>query len=308
MKYKKIPCKNRIFLAPDKKINNKNEINNQGSRKIPCKNRIFLAPMEEVNDVAFRLLCKKAGAGLTYTGMINPLTQKEINLEDKPALQLFCTNEKGVAEFIKKYDNEVSLWDFNLGCPAKTAKKHGFGSFLIKDLETIERILKIMRNSTNKPISVKIRKSNNSIKILKIAEKYCDAICIHPRTQGQGYGGDPDLAFAEKIKSKTFLPVIYSGNVNENNFKELLKKFDYVMIGRTAIGNPNIFSKILGKKTNFEFKDYLVLAKKYSFPFRQLKIQAMCFTKGKENAKELRFEIFKIKKLEDLEAFFEKRN
>ncbi|MFH1365214.1 MAG: tRNA-dihydrouridine synthase family protein, partial [archaeon] len=264
-------------------------------RKIPCRNRIFLAPMEEVNDIAFRLLCKKAGAGLTYTGMINPLMQKEIDLEDKPALQLFCTSEKGIKEFIEKYDYKVSLWDFNLGCPAKTAKKHGFGSFLIGDLNAIEKILKAIRESTEKPVSVKIRKSNNAFKILEIAEKYCDAICIHPRTQAQGYGGNPDMDFAEKIKSETKLPVIYSGDVDENNFKELLNKFDYVMIGRKAMGDPNIFARMLGKKSSLGFKDYLEIAEKHHFYFRQIKFQAMCFTKGKENAKELRLEIFKIK-------------
>jgi tRNA-dihydrouridine synthase B len=298
MTLRKIPGKSKVFLVPNDK--------NQGTRKIECKNRIFLAPMEEVNDIAFRLLCKEAGAGLTYTGMINPLTQKEISLEDKPALQLFCTSEKGVKEFIKKYDDEVSLWDFNLGCPAKTAKKHGFGSFLINDLEIIERILKTIRESTDKPVSVKIRKSNNAFKILEIAEKYCDVICIHPRTQSQGYGGSPDIEFAEKFKSKTKLPVIYSGDVDETNFKELLKKFDYVMIGRKAIGNPNIFAKISGKKYNFGFEDYLALAKKYNFYFRQIKFQAMCFTKGKENAKELRLEIFKIKNMNDLKKFAKK--
>jgi len=297
MTYRKIPCKNRIFLAPDGK--------NQGTRKIECKNRIFLAPMEEVNDVAFRILCKKAGAGLTYTGMINPLTQKEIFLEDKPALQLFCTSEKGVKEFIKKYDDKVSLWDFNLGCPAKTAKKHGFGSFLIGNLNTIEKILKTMRKSTDKPVSIKLRKSKNILKIVKIAEKYCDAICLHPRTQAQGYGGVPDIAFAENLKSSTTLPVIYSGDVGESNFKELLKKFDFVMIGRKAIGNPNIFAKISGKKVSFNFRDYLEEAEKYNFPFRQIKFQATYFTKGKHNATDLRLEISKIKNVGELKKFAE---
>ena len=74
------------------------------------KNRIFLAPMEEINDIAFRLICKKAGCGLTYTGMINPLNKKEIFLDDKPALQLFCTNTNGIKEFMEKYDSQVTFW------------------------------------------------------------------------------------------------------------------------------------------------------------------------------------------------------
>ncbi|MBU1129581.1 MAG: tRNA-dihydrouridine synthase, partial [Nanoarchaeota archaeon] len=43
-------------------------------RNLKLKNRIFLAPMAEVNDLPFRLLCKKSGCGLTYTGMANPLS------------------------------------------------------------------------------------------------------------------------------------------------------------------------------------------------------------------------------------------
>ena len=112
------------------------------------KNRIFLAPMEEVNDVAFRILCKKAGAGLTWTGMINPLTKQKIFLDDKPVLQLFCTQTKGIKEFILKHDKNVSAWDFNLGCPAKSAKKHCFGVFMHSQLDLIEKILEEIRANT----------------------------------------------------------------------------------------------------------------------------------------------------------------
>jgi tRNA-dihydrouridine synthase B len=264
------------------------------------RNRIFLAPMEEINDIAFRTLCKNAGCGLTYTGMINPQTKQKIYLNDNPALQLFCTNVKGIKEFMKKYDEEVSLWDLNLGCPAKTARKHGFGSFL-RDLEVIENILKIMRENTKKSITIKIRKSPLTLSLLKLAEKYCDAISIHPRTYNQGYSGEPDLNFAEEIKSKTKLPVIYSGNVNEKNYKELLNKFDYLMIGREAIGRPEIFSKLTGTKFKKSFKDYLILARKYNLPFRQIKLQASNFTKGISNSAKLRDEISRIKSVKELE-------
>jgi len=267
---------------------------------LKVKNRIFLAPMEEINDPAFRIMCKKAGCGLTFTGMINPLSKKKIYLDDTPGLQIFTTNTSGIKEFIEKHDKEVSLWDFNLGCPAKNAKKHGFGSYL-KDLKIIEEILKVMRANTKKPLILKMRKSNISLDILKLAEKYCDGITIHPRTQKQGYSGEPDLNFAKEIKSKTFLPVIYSGNVNEKNYKELLKKFDYIMIGREAIGRPEIFSKITNTTFKKSFKQYLKLANKYNLPFRQIKLQAMNFTKGIENSTKLRLEIFKIKNIEGIE-------
>ena len=270
-------------------------------KNLKVKNRVFLAPMEEINDVAFRTFCKKAGCGLTYTGMISPLTKKEIYLPDRPALQLFCTNTNGIKQFMEKYDSKVSLWDLNLGCPAKNARKHGFGSYL-RDLDMIEEILKTMRQNTKKPLTVKLRKSPISFDILKIAERYCDAISIHPRTQQQGYAGEPDMEFAEQIKQSTKLPIIFSGNVNDKNYSDLLKKFDYVMIGREAIGRPEIFSRITNT-SNFKksFSDYLKLAKKYNLPFRQLKLQAMNFTKGLRDSTKLRLEIFKIKNLQELE-------
>ena len=271
---------------------------------LKTKNRFFLAPMEEVNDIAFRLLCKKAGCGLTFTGMTSPLNRKDIPLDDKPALQLFGITDEGITDFIKKYNKKVSMWDFNLGCPAKNARKKGHGAYLT-DLVAIEEIIQTMRKATKKPISIKIRKSPLSFQLLNLANKYCDAIIIHPRTNSQGYSGKAEIAFAEKIKSKAEIPVIYSGDVDENNAPQLLKKFDYVMIGRKAIGNPNIFRKLQNKKPNTTFLDYLKLAEKYKLYFRFIKFQAMCFTKGKENAKELRLKLFGTKTIEEIKKVYD---
>jgi tRNA-dihydrouridine synthase B len=272
-----------------------------GSLKL--RNRFLLAPMLEPNDIAFRILCKKSGCALTYTGMTSPLTEKKLNLEDKPAIQIFANSTKGIKSFIKKYDKEVSLWDFNLGCPSTMSKKLKHGAFL-SDLKMIEKILKVIRASTKKPFTIKLRKSEKAIEIAKMAENYVDAIGIHPRTISQGYSGEPDYEFALELKRSVSVSVIYSGNVNEKNLKKILQDFDFVFIGREAIGNVNIFSKLNGKNKIFDFKDYYKLAKKYGFPFRQIKYQAMNFTKGKENAKKLRSEIVKIKSSEELYKIF----
>lgn len=275
-------------------------VNQIGHLKL--ENKLFLAPMADVNDIAFRLLCKKAGCALTYTGMCNPLNPQELELGDKPALQIFCTSDKGLREFVKKYKDKVSLFDFNLGCPAKTAKECGFGSFMHNKLEEIEKILKaIKENCGNLPVTVKLRKSKQTKKIIKIAEKYCDAICIHPRTQEQGYGGEPDVEFAREIKKRTKLPVIYSGNVSEENARELLKEFDFLMIGRGAMGDPGIFARLLNKKQEFSFQDYLKLAEKHKVKFKNIKMQAMYFTKGKEGATDLRREIAQAKTIREIE-------
>lgn len=271
------------------------------------KNKIFLAPMEEVNDYAFRSLCKSAGAGLTYTGMVHPLTPNHLHLKqlsDKPGIQIFSTSPKGIKEFFKKYEKNASLFDLNLGCPAKSAKKQGFGSYLHDDLNAIESILKEMRFSTNLPITIKIRKSENALKIVDLANKYADAIAIHPRTKEQGYSGSPYLDFAINIKKRSKIPVIYSGNITKSNYLDFLKIFDFLMIGRCALGNPNIFSRIAGTKTNYNFFDYLKLALKYNYPFKQIKMHSLLFTKGKSNASFLRKKLSIAKTITEIEQIY----
>ena len=252
-------------------------------KNLKLKNRIFLAPMHQINDIPFRLLCKKAGASLTYTGLTNPQTKEKLFLDDKPALQFACNSTKGLREFIKKQDKNISLYDFNLGCPSPHAKSSKIGYFMIENTKIIKEILKTIKQNTKKPITIKIRIMNDKtlLNIIKLAEKYCDAISIHPRTQPQGYSGEPDLSFARKIKHLTKLPVIYSGNINSKEQAEkMLAEFDFIMIGRASIGNPNIFSELTKtKQKKIKFSDWLKLAKnkKYNISDSQIKFQALNF-------------------------------
>lgn len=53
------------------------------------------------------------------------------------------------------------------------------------------------------------------------------------------------------------IPVIASGDVSENNAEELIDGVDGLMIGRGAIGDPQIFAKILGKEWRLSLKETL---------------------------------------------------
>jgi tRNA-dihydrouridine synthase len=268
---------------------------------LKLKNRIFLAPMHEVNDIAFRILCKKAGASLVYTGLMNPQTKQKLQLQDKPALQCACNSTKGIKEFIKKYDKKIVMYDFNLGCPSRHANSSKIGSFMTNNTKKIEEILREIKINTKKPLTLKIRKMPNqqTRAIIKLAGKYCNAIAVHPRTQEQGYSGKCDITYARQIKKLTSLPIIYSGDIKtKEQAQQLLKEFDFIMIGRASIGNPGIFSEILEKKQKkFNFKDYYKLVKKekYELEFNQLKFQALNFTRGFQGASKLRQEISKAK-------------
>jgi tRNA-dihydrouridine synthase B len=260
--------------------------------------------MHQINDIAFRELCRKNGCGLVYTELTNPLNRMKMDFSDKPAIQIVTSSEKGVSEFVKNHDKNSLLFDLNLGCPVPKAKAGGYGYYLQKNPKMVERILKVMRKSTKKPITIKIRKGPNAQKMISIANKHCDAIAIHPRTAEQGYAGDADLGWAVEMKKKCKIPVIYSGNVDEKNAFDILKKFDFVMIGRNAIGNPGVFAKLSGKKPSNDFSDYLRIAKKRKIDFSQLKFQAMNFTKGRDNAKARRQKIPTAKDIKGLQDAF----
>jgi len=272
-------------------------------RKLITKNPYFLAPMHNINDIVFRKLCKKAGAGLCWTELVNPESKKPIDLSDHPVVQLVCNQTKGIKEFIKKHDKNIVMYDFNLGCPSPHAKQSKVGWYMHKDFEKIKEILKEIRKHTKKPICIKIRKLDPKAtkEILKIAEEYCDIIAIHPRTCKQGYSGTPDIKYALKIKKQTNLPIIFSGNItNKKQADNILKQFDYIMIGRKAIGNPNIFGDLTNNKSNITFDDYLKQAKKHHIDFNQIKRQAMTFTKGQRNSSKKREKIVFAKSINEI--------
>jgi len=263
--------------------------------------------MYQINDVAFRMLCKKAGAGLTYTGLLNPQTREKLFFNDKPALQFACNSTKSIQEFIQEHNKEISLYDFNLGCPSPHAKASKIGYFMINNYQAIEEILKMIRQKTKKPLTIKIRKmpEENLKKIITIAEKYCDAIGVHPRTQAQGYSGEPDLDFARKVKKLTKLPIIYSGNIkNKQDAEKMLNEFDFIMIGRASFGNPNIFSEVQNKKSKrkYTFEDWLKLTKKINPKtyFSQIKFQALNFTRDFPRSAEIRHLLSLAKSEEEL--------
>jgi len=263
--------------------------------------------MAGYNDIAFRTLCIKAGAGLAYTGMINPLSRARFALGDRPAVQLFTESGRGVGAFMKKHASEAALFDLNLGCAAPVARKKRFGSYL-DDLDVIEKTLKAMRDAAataGKPVTLKMRKTAKAMEIVALAEKHCDAVCIHPRTRSQGYGGEPDMAFALSVRDAVSIPVIYSGNVGIANGLQLLKDFDFVMIGRNALGNPGIFAALAGKRCSIGFDDYLKLAQRHGLPFNQIRLHAMHFARGMTGASRLRLALSKTRNEERIRTLLE---
>ncbi len=228
--------------------------------------KIFLAPMAGVTDVGFRHICRMCGADLTFTEMVSAKAlsfdsskTKELlitsKIENPVAVQIFGHEPEVMANVCKCPDlQKFDLIDINFGCPAPKIVNNGDGSALLKNLKVLEAIVKQCAKSSDKPISCKFRKGfglndNISTTVAKICEDNgAKMITIHGRTRAQMYSGDVDLETIAKVKSIVKIPVVGNGDVvDENSYNQMLQTgVDAVMIGRGALGNPNIFSILKG--------------------------------------------------------------
>jgi tRNA-dihydrouridine synthase B len=231
---------------------------------VQLKNRFILAPMAGYGDVAFRSLCAYDGAGYTVTEMVSVKGllyggDKTLALlrtapaENPVGVQLFGSEPDEFyavlrdCEAIQKFD----IVDINMGCPVPKVTKQGEGSALMKDTVRAAKIVEACKKATDKPVTVKFRlgwENNTAVEFARaITQAGADAIAVHGRTKEQGYGGKCDLDALERIKVSVSVPMIASGDAKENNI-DRYDIFDGVMIGRAALGNPDIFAVLTGRE------------------------------------------------------------
>jgi len=149
-------------------------------------------------------------------------------------------------------NNFADIIDINFSCPSNKILNSESGGFLLKDVETIKRIIDRVIKVSNVPVSVKIRsgfkKGDNSFeKIGEICEEFgVSYLTIHPRSVTDKFYGDVDINLTKNLKSRTKIPIIHSGEVKIIRCKKVFKETncDGIMIGRKAIGNPWIFQRL----------------------------------------------------------------
>jgi tRNA-dihydrouridine synthase B len=147
---------------------------------------------------------------------------------------------------LEKFD----LFDINMGCPAPKIVKNGEGSALMDNLPLASKIISTVKNSTDKPVSVKFRKGKSTENFLEFGrmceDSGADFVTFHARTVEQGYSGHADYDAIASLKAKLHIPVFGNGDVvDEKSYAEMKKTgVDGVMVGRGAMGKPWIFSEL----------------------------------------------------------------
>ncbi len=230
---------------------------------VELKNNIFLAPMAGVSDLAFRIICDRFGAGLSYTEMVSA---KALSFADKKtntlmqtdtlptAVQLFGSDADVMASAVPEVEKHGLFTDINMGCPAPKIAGNGEGSALMRDLNKAERIIGQICDKATKPVTVKMRSGwdsehINAVELARIAENCgASAVTVHGRTREQYYSGKADRKIIRDVVSAVSIPVIANGDIFcAEDAKSMLDETGAaaVMIGRGSQGNPWIFRQIL---------------------------------------------------------------
>lgn len=224
----------------------------------------FLAPMAGIADRAFRELCVQHGAAYTVTEMVS---SKGLTMGDKKSAQLltigserpcgaqiFGDDPETMAQAAKKclaFSPEII--DINMGCPAPKIASNGGGASLMKNPQLAYEITKAVAEAVPVPVTVKIRKgwnddSINAVQMAALAEKAgAAAVTVHGRTKEQMYSGKVDYDIIAEVKKAVSISVIGNGDITDEQSATMMMEktnCDAIMIGRGALGNPWLFSRI----------------------------------------------------------------
>jgi nifR3 family TIM-barrel protein len=139
-----------------------------------------------------------------------------------------------------------------MGCPAKSVSHRGAGVGMMKSPLKIARTFTKLSAKLKVPLTGKIRlgwERNKNYKLIARIVEECGGslIAIHGRTKEQSYSGNANWDAIAEVKAAVKIPVIGNGDVKRVEDIEKIKQYtgcDAVMIGRAALANPWIFSKL----------------------------------------------------------------
>ncbi|KAL3185264.1 hypothetical protein MRX96_031125 [Rhipicephalus microplus] len=266
---------------------------------VDYRNKIILAPMVRIGTLPMRLLALHYGADLVYTEeLIDYRLLKCQRIENKvlgtvdfvdddhQIVFRTCEKEKGrnilqigtcsperavqVAKFVEK---DVAGIDVNMGCPKEFSIKGGMGAALLTQTDKVKAILTALVQSTELPITCKIRvleKLEDTLALGKLIESTgVKAIGVHGRTKEERPQHANRNAVIKALAEHVNIPIIANGGSGEIACYEDIERFRQttgaasVMLARQAESNCSIFRKEGKKPIDDVIEEYLAYAIEY---------------------------------------------
>ncbi len=226
----------------------------------------YQAALSGYTDRAMRLLAKRFGSPLSFTGVLldkialHPKAVKTLQFlpdddEHPVGAQVLGSDPATMAAAAAAFANSgFDLIDLNFACPAPKVLRRGRGGFLMKHPAVVAEALERTRNAVKCPVMIKLRIGYDDSEYSRenfwdichrIAAIGPDAVCIHGRTVEKLYRGKADWSIITEVKRQyPHLTIIGSGDVMtaETVVERLTTSgLDGAVIARGAVGNPWIF-------------------------------------------------------------------
>uniref|UniRef100_A0A224ZB76 Trna dihydrouridine synthase n=1 Tax=Rhipicephalus zambeziensis TaxID=60191 RepID=A0A224ZB76_9ACAR len=266
---------------------------------VDYRNKIILAPMVRVGTLPMRLLALHYGADLVYTEeLIDYRLLKCQRIENKvlgtvdfvdddhQIVFRTCEKEKGrnilqigtcnpdrAVQVAKLVEKDVAGIDVNMGCPKEFSIKGGMGAALLTQTDKVKAILTALVQSTELPITCKIRvleKLEDTLALGKLIESTgVKAIGVHGRTKEERPQHANRNAVIKALAEHVNIPIIANGGSGEIACYEDIERFRQttgaasVMLARQAESNCSIFRKEGKKPIDDVIEEYLAYAIEY---------------------------------------------
>lgn len=218
--------------------------------------------MEDVTNSAFRTLCYKQGADLTFTEMVRvtnlakgkkgELEKIEIPDSTPAEIQLAGSKISDYEKFLANFkpSNGFRGFNLNLGCPSPDLIRQGIGAAMIKRVTRVNEIVKVI-NRHGFECSLKLRLGLNNYEKEKGTYlnmiKNIDAsfFAVHARTAKQNSDDPADFSVYAKCVD-TGKQIVANGDIRTQKQILELKQIGLfgAMIGRAAIHHPEIFKEL----------------------------------------------------------------
>ena len=306
---------------------------------------LYLAPQAGVSESPFRRLCRRFGADVVVSEFVSAAgivlgTRRSrdylrFDEAERPiGIQIYGADPTTMADAAAMVAEvyEPDFVDINFGCPVKKVVKRNGGSGCLRDLDLVERIIRAVDGVTPLPTTVKIRSgfdeaSRDPVTIgLRCQAAGAAALCIHPRTRADMYGGDACWSEIRALVEALEIPVIGNGDVSSGDDARRMRDETGcagVMVARGSHGNPWIFAEARAvldgltappEPTVDERFDVCLEHARNAIDFEQNHQRAIIdfrkhlgwYTKGLPDGRRLRTELFQAMSLRDVEGLLER--